>query len=128
MFHHNVSLYSMRLKTAKSITVLLVVLLFSLNAHSWSRVEDFNEGEVGESVQTTGGMDNSAGGTLHSDEQSLDGSLVAKMSINEGKTGFGGWEVLLDFPKNCELVIAIGFNFICTYPVILILIPQLMAR
>lgn len=93
----------MRLKTAKSITVLLVVLLFSLNAHSWSRVEDFNEGEVGESVQTTGGMDNSAGGTLHSDEQSLDGSLVAKMSINEGKTGFGGWGGIIRFPEKLRI-------------------------
>lgn len=89
----------MRLTGAFFALPLLAGMFFSGNSQAWSRVEDFNDGATGQSVQATGAMDDAAGGTRYSNEQSLDGSLVAKMSIEGGVEGFGAWGGILNFPS-----------------------------
>ena len=83
-----------------SVFLFVYLVTFSGNSQAWSRVIDFNDGSVGASVQTTGGLDDAGGGTKFSNEVTLDGTLSAKMSIAEGAEGFGSWGGILNFPSD----------------------------
>jgi hypothetical protein len=79
---------------------LLIMSFSAANSYAWSIDENFNDGVVGQSVQQGGAMDDAAGGTKYSDEQSLEGGLAAKMSIAAGQTGFGSWGGIVNFPSS----------------------------
>ncbi|SFM53570.1 hypothetical protein [Marinobacter zhejiangensis] len=88
-------------KSFKVSYLAALFLIFSASdALGWTRSVDFNNGVVGQSTQRGGDFDDAGGGTLYSDEVTLDGSLSAKMSIAEGAEGFGSWGGILNFPGN----------------------------
>lgn len=89
----------MRAPNFYSYFIVIAALLVSFNAYSWTRVEDFDNGSVGKSVQSTGAMDDAAGGTVYSADRSVTGSMSAKMSIAGGVEGFGSWGGILNFPS-----------------------------
>ncbi|MHA7808367.1 MAG: hypothetical protein ACX933_01055 [Marinobacter adhaerens] len=92
--------YLMRPIYSVHVLIFITLAMLSLNLEAWTREEGFNEGDVGQSVQSTGAMDDAAGGTKYSAEQSFDGTLSAKMSIAAGATGFGSWGGIVNFPND----------------------------
>jgi hypothetical protein len=89
----------MKILNIRVFATLFLTFGVTLNAYAWTRVENFNEGPDGVSVQKVGAMDDAAGGTLHSLDRAIGDGFSANMRISEGETGFGSWGGILSFPE-----------------------------
>lgn len=86
----------MRLTTFSS---LLFVALASQSALAWTIKADFDSGEIGTKADRGGDGFSGAGGlSYYSSEQAVNGQS-AKLTIQEGSTGYGSWGGEFIFPE-----------------------------
>lgn len=67
----------------------------------WTIDRSFNAGPVGNTVEgQADGFDESAFGSIYSNEQNNGDGLVAKVQVRNGNTDFGYWGGIVDFTEN----------------------------
>src|SRR5680860_731607 len=72
---------------------------FSVGAYAWTIHADFDTGAIGTKADRgNDGFSGAGGGGLYSNETSIKGNS-AKLHIEEGKTGYGGWGGEFIFPE-----------------------------
>jgi len=81
--------------------ILLLSLLISSKAFSWSILADFESGVVGDKAQNTvDAFHSDAGASRYVSDPVFKGEQAASVSIKSGKTGFGSWGGIFYFPED----------------------------
>ena len=83
----------------KKLSILLLTIFISITlTNAWYYEKDFNQGTVGEKAEAEDGFTGTAGKSYYSDQIVYEG-LSAQLNAVKGKSGFGTWGGLLDFPN-----------------------------
>lgn len=81
-----------------AITVLASII--STKTLAWTISADFDSGKLGTQADNgVDGFDGAGGNSIYTNEQTLRGGQAAKLTIEEGKTGYGTWGGEFTFPS-----------------------------
>ncbi|BES71689.1 hypothetical protein RE428_27070 [Marinobacter nanhaiticus D15-8W] len=82
-----------------ALPILAATFLMAQPAHSWTISADFDSGPLGSKADRGGdGFHGAGGNSVYTDEHALKGH-AAKLTIEDGSTGYGGWGGEFIFPE-----------------------------
>lgn len=82
----------------KSLSLSMLLIALSTPAFAWTISADFDSGELGTQADRGGdGFHGAGGNSMYTDEQAISGH-AARLTIEEGSTGYGSWGGEFIFP------------------------------
>lgn len=94
----------------------LALSTLAVPALAWTLSADFDSGQLGSQADQGGdGLSGAGGNTIYTDEQAVSGQ-AAKLTIEEGDTGYGRWGGELTFPEKAVSGDTIWYQVFTYFP------------
>ncbi|WP_339668555.1 hypothetical protein [Dasania marina] len=102
-------------------SIIVIGVMCATNVFAWTKYINFNNGVLGSQTYNNDGFSDAAGGTYYDNGEAYEGGQSAKLTIEAGKTGYGKWGGVINYPSNLvkgdeiwlrvRTFMPVGFNY-----------------